>query len=141
MSISFVIDLCCSCVVTRMWGEVSGADVQQYLRELRAHPDFEAEYPRIVDMRRTTQMPTAAELRMIAQTAPAIEPGSGRRALIADRDYPYGMLRMFEIIAGIHSTTTEYRAFRDPASAADWLGLDQAVTASLEGPDPDAPPA
>ncbi|HEX8393730.1 MAG TPA: hypothetical protein VF665_15425 [Longimicrobium sp.] len=141
MSIHFVIDACCECVVTRMSGEVSGADVQRYLRELRAHPDFDAEFPRIVDMRRITQMPTAAEMRMVAQTAPAMETGSARRALIADRDYPYGLLRMFEIIAGIHSTTTEYRAFRDPASAAEWLGLDPSVTDSLQEPGPDVPPA
>lgn len=141
MGIRFLIDLPCRCVVTRMWGSVSGADIHEYLRAMRAHPDFNPDYPRIVDMRRITQMPTTSEMRMLAQTVSAMAGGTGRRALIADRDYPFGLLRMFEIIAGIHSTETDYRAFRDPASAAEWLELDASVVAPLEEPDEDDPPA
>jgi hypothetical protein len=141
MGIRYVIDVARGCVITIMSGTVTGADIQGYLGALRAHPDFDARYPRIVDLRRITQMPTSAELRRVAETAPALEPGSARRALIADRDYPYGLLRMFEIITGIHSTSTEYRAFRDPASAAEWLGLDPSVTAPLDLPDNDDPAA
>lgn len=135
MGIRFLIDLPCQCVVTRMWGPVSGPDIHEYLRTMVAHSDFHADYPRMVDMRRITQMPTTAEMRMLAQTASALPGGTGRRALIADRDYPFGLLRMFEIIAGIHSTATDYRAFRDPASAAEWLGLDASVTTLLDEPD------
>lgn len=139
MAIRFVIDLPCRCVVTRMWGSVSGPDIHEYLRAVRAHPDYSPDYPRIVDMRRITQMPTAAEMRMLAQTASAMAGGTGRRALIADRDYPFGLLRMFEIIAGIHSPDTDYRAFRDPVAAVEWLGLDLSVIASLDEPDEEDP--
>lgn len=132
MGIRFVIDLACGCVVTRVSGSVSAADVHEYLRALRAHPDFNPDHPRLVDIRRITRMPTSAEMRMVAQTVWEREKGYGRRALVADRDYPFGLLRMFEIIAGIHSHTTEYRAFRDLPSAAEWLGLDPAVISSLE---------
>ena len=119
MSIEFTVDRDCGCVVTRIEGLVTEAQVIDYFDRLRGTPGYSPALPRLVDVRRVDEMLRPAEIREIAEvvrTSPHIY--GGKRALVAERDVVYGMLRMFELLT---SQAGGYRAFRDVHEAAEWL--------------------
>jgi hypothetical protein len=120
--VDFQIHPDCGCVVVRASGRVSAGDVTRYVEQLRAHPDFAPDMPRLVDARGVDELPTADELRTLArgiQDATSDDPC--RRALVASRDHLFGMLRLFEMTA---SDGPQYAVFRSVDEAAEWLGLD-----------------
>lgn len=99
------------------------AQVIDYFDRLRRAPGYSPTLPRLVDVRGVDEMLTATEIRDIAEvvrTNPDIY--GGKRALVADRDVVYGMLRMFELLTS--QGPNGYRAFRDVREAAEWLGVD-----------------
>ena len=123
MSIEFCVDRECGCVLTRAGGMVTEVQVIEYFERLRRSPGYSPSLPRLVDVRQVDEMLSASEIRDIAEVVRASpDIRDGKRALVADKDLVYGMLRMLELLTsqGGHG----YRAFRDVREAADWLGVD-----------------
>lgn len=123
MSIEFSVERDCGCVLTRMEGLVTEAQVVAYFDRLRRSPGYAPRLPRLVDLRRVDAMLSPSEIREMADLVRASpDINGGKRALVADRDVVFGMLRMFELLTS--QNAIGYRAFRDMREAAEWLGVE-----------------
>lgn len=123
MAIRFHIDIPAGYVRTIVSGIVDADQVVRYLGELHAHPDFSPDLPRLVDLREIDELVlTSAQIRsVVVQVWRPGDDDGGRVALLADRDYVFGMLRMFSSLA--EGGRTEYQAFRTLDRALRWLGV------------------
>ena len=108
-----------------MKGDVSDDDLLFYAEKAVADPDIDAETNDYIDLSgvTSTSVTSAGLQRMNA----ALEQGgrvrhSGRMAIYAPDDVPFGLARMFQ--AYREGTPIEVRVFRQADEAREWIGLD-----------------
>lgn len=107
-------------VLSRLWGILTVAEIDEHRRAIRADPDFAPDLRYIVDLRQVTVLAyPSAKVRQIAATQHFR--GEQRRAIVASSDEQYGVARMFATFAALEGEVVE--VFRDWAPAAEWLGL------------------
>ncbi len=88
---------------------------------LDSYPDFDPSYRQLADRRGVSKFDvTSSTMREHSRFNPWNE--ESRRALVADQDEVYGMMRMFEML--MDRELGEIRVFRKMSEALDWLGLD-----------------
>jgi hypothetical protein len=107
--------------VVKLSGDVTLADVRAFTRELLADPTFSLDLPAFFDARGVNRFLSADEMRTVSQDVRAHPRGVlvRRRAVLADKDFVYGTLRMLEFLT--QGAQAEYRAFRHEDEAWSWL--------------------
>lgn len=131
MPYSHAIDPVQGVLVSRLWGVLTGDEIDEHRRRIRADPAFDPTLRYIVDMRALTVMAYASSRVRHAAAAPIFR-GAQRRAIVAATDEQYGVARMFATFAALEGEIVE--VFRDWSPAAEWLGLTGALAL-----DPGAP--
>ena len=107
-------------VLSRLWGILTGAEIDEHRRAIRDDPDFAPDLRYIVDLRLVTVLACpSAKVRQIAGAQHFR--GGQRRAIVASSDEQFGVARMFATFAALEGEVIE--VFRDWAPAVDWLGL------------------
>ena len=135
MPIAYHIDPGRRLVRVTLAGELTRSDFADYRARLEAEPGFDATFDRLIDARGAGTLPTAAQVRQVAQTRLREEAGrDSRRAVVADRPVAYGLMRMLEICA--EGAPAKYRAFQSMEAAREWLGLPAGDEAGAEVPRP-----
>jgi len=123
MPITYRIDPARRLVEATMSGATSAEEILAYEQRLFADPAYRPEYDTLTDMRERTTIPSAADLQEIVnRKAARMETLIGtHRAIVASRDAPFGMMRMFEAMTG--GDQSPFRVFRTMEEARNWLGL------------------
>jgi hypothetical protein len=73
----------------------------------------------LIDVRGISDLPESAAMRTLADRFVTTPVGTGKRALVADSDAVFGMLRMLSTLAD--RSPNEWRAFRLIEKAEEWL--------------------
>lgn len=114
----FVIDRQRKLVTVAFSGCVSAEDVYAYFSQLASHADFRPEFSELADCSAVSDsIVSRADLELLATRDP-YAPGA-RRAIVLAADLPFGMGRMYEMIA----ERPNLRVFRTHSEAFEWLRL------------------
>ena len=121
MAVSYRVDPTLKCVFVTLHDTVTDEEVLEAQRDLFRDELFEGQYPRLVTATAVTSFLVAADtVRSVANSA--IDRGMRKAALVANADFIYGMMRMYEGYA----FDAECEVFRDADAAAGWLFSDNA---------------
>jgi hypothetical protein len=122
MPITYTIDVPGALIVTRCFGRVTFAEVQEHFRELaRVWPPVVDRLDVLLDLLDQTSLPG---LRDLEEVATEIDRQIGLRrfgrcAIITEQDTLYGSMQMFEALVG--RLFDSVRVFRTPSEAVVWL--------------------
>jgi|WetSurMetagenome_2_1015567.scaffolds.fasta_scaffold1069354_1 hypothetical protein len=122
MPIRMVIERDTALIRTTASGRVTGQDLVEYYRRLRAHPDFRSNLNEIFDASQVEAVDLTAEdvRRLSGITEEFTKHGVPVRvAIIAPGDVEFGMSRMYEMLQ-VQSINV-LRVFRDRKAAEEWL--------------------
>jgi hypothetical protein len=122
MPIRMVIERDIGLIRTTASGRVTGHDLVEYYRRLRAHPDFRSNLNEIFDATLVDTVDVAAEdVRALSSiTEEFTKHGVPVRvAIVAPGDLEFGMSRMYEMLQ-VQSINV-LRVFRDRKTAEDWI--------------------
>lgn len=129
MPITYVIHLELRLVVTRFAGRVTDVEFVDLYSRLMADPDYELGTNELADLRKVESLDlSAAGLRRVEEITEERYAGSDasfRTAILAPRDHPYGIGRMYEAFS--EEGPENVSVCRDPESALAWLELDPDV--------------
>jgi len=118
MPASFTIDASRRLVTSRLWGDVTDAELRQQHAALRAAPEFDPSYAQLIDARGLDVGRISGETLSSLASTSNFAPDT-RRAVVADEDSAFGVARMFSAWSAARGH--EVRVFRDLASADAWL--------------------
>jgi len=121
MPVTYFIDTKERLIRTRCLGDVTLVEVLEHFRTLEGDPKASGYLDVFLDLSETTSVPLTREISAVTR-----EVGRVRKkvrfnvcAVVATRNALFGMLRMFEVLAGPFFSA--FRVFRDPHKAAAWL--------------------
>lgn len=113
-------------VVTRFTGRVTDREFVELYTALMADDDYELGTNELADLRAVEVLDlSASALRRVEEITEERYAGSDtdfRTAILAARDHPYGIGRMYEVFS--EDGPENVRVCRDLPSAVEWLGLD-----------------
>ena len=121
MPVTYTIDVPRALIVTRCFGHVTLAEVQEHFNELaHAWPPVER-LDVLLDLTDQTSLPGLSDLEEVASEIDAqIGPRQfGRCAVVTEQDLLHGSMQMFEVLAGRLFDAIEI--FRTPLAALEWL--------------------
>jgi hypothetical protein len=106
-------------------GDVDALEILAEGARMFAESDWQAGFSILLDYRRITSFAADSEqIRKIVEqdsnNAPVLE--GSRCAVVADKDYVYGLARMWEILS--ESSALQTMVFRDHDQALAWLGIE-----------------
>jgi hypothetical protein len=121
MPSDYVIDIEDRLVRSRLWGEVTDADLLDHQRRLAEDPQFSSDFSQLIDSRDVTSAKeiTAYGVRSIAQRR--LYGPRSRRAIVAPRPDVFGLGRMFESYCQTSGGKEAIRVFSVLADALEWL--------------------
>lgn len=122
MPIRMVIERDNGLIRTTASGRLTGLDLVEYYRRLRAHPDFRSNLDEIFDATQVDAIDvTAEDVRTLSSiTEEFTKHGVPVRvAIVAPGDLEFGMSRMYELLQ-VQSINV-LKVFRDRRTAEDWL--------------------
>ena len=111
-------------ISTRLWGEVTDADIDAHTRKLFQDSRLAPPLLEIIDTRDVGKMNiTARSLKKMADAAGVFkEKFSGQRsAIVAPTDVMFGMARMYEMLSESAGSPIQICAFRTFEDARAWL--------------------
>lgn len=116
-------------VLTRAVGTLTDDEVFAYQREVWSRPDV-AGYDELVDMSAVQRVavPSIDRVALLASLSAGMDPQApvSRFAIVAPRDFEYGLGRLYEARRELDARGTKRVAvFRTRAEALAWLGLEQ----------------
>lgn len=101
-------------------GAVTYEECQRCLDQIVSMQEVGTGTQMLVDAHAVEATPSTLELRAMARDMkPVIERGVKHMAIVTDRQFVYGVVRMFAVFAEVFSL--QVNAFRDIASAEEWL--------------------
>ena len=118
MPAAYRIEIESRCVYVTLEGRVTDEDLIEGQRHMFHDPLFEGNYLRFVDGTRVTQLQVTADVIWSIATDAAAH-GLSKVALVANSEFIYAMMRMYEGYAGAHEV--ECYVSRDEADALQWL--------------------
>jgi hypothetical protein len=119
MPVSYKIDKRKRLVVCMVTGVCTANDVLGFHREIVKNPDFDPSFSQLVDSTGITRSEISPEhMRSVAEQSPFS--ANSRRALVAESDLGYALLRVYEIVRGLRGDR-QVRVFRTCAAALEWL--------------------
>lgn len=123
MPVSFTIypDKCL--VLVKLAGHVTLPDLMYNVQQMRSHPLFSEEFPRIIDALDMTAGLSGTDVRDFARliVRASSTNGGSRRAIVAKDDVVFGLSKMLESLTT--PGTDAWRAFRNMGEALEWLGV------------------
>ncbi|MCK4775459.1 MAG: STAS/SEC14 domain-containing protein [Candidatus Krumholzibacteria bacterium] len=125
MSIKYEIEPRKGVILTTVSGTVTEEEVTKYLGEVFLHPKRGHPYREIFDLRDVTKFDVDMEgARRIVAFAKHYQAHweNGQVALVAPRDYEFGMARVIGAYAD--DMPFEFRVFRNMNDAKAWIELD-----------------
>lgn len=126
MPIDYVIHPDLRLVITRFTGRVTDAAFVELYTSLMGDDDYRLGTNELADLRGVEALDlSAAALRRVEEITADRYAGSDesfRTAILASRDHPYGIGRMYEVFA--EDGPEHVRVCRDPQSALEWLDVD-----------------
>ncbi len=110
-------------VAVHYTGTISSREIIEVKEEILQSPGFHQGLKAICDFRDCDIAIGPEEINELVAFAKRhdLEWGDARWAMIADKDYIYGLARIF--IAKTNEMHVETRVFRDAPEADDWLGI------------------
>jgi hypothetical protein len=111
-------------VVVRFWGVLTGEEIDDFRKSLRADPAFDASLRYIIDMRGVTVL-AYSSTRVRQAAVGQIFRGPQRRAIVAFSDEQFGVSRMFATFAALEGEVVH--VYRRWEQAAEWLELTGAL--------------
>jgi hypothetical protein len=122
MAILYNIDPERRLVETRVSGETSLEEVEEYLHRLTSDPAYHPDYVTLVDVRETPTLFTASELRALSDFVRSHSALTrARQAVVAGTDAAFGLMRMYEVFTA--DLPRPFRVFRNLNDACEWLSL------------------
>jgi hypothetical protein len=117
----YVIDAEHRLVRSRLWGEVTDADLLDHQRRLAADPRFSSDFSQLIDSRDVTSAKevTAFGIQNVARRH--LYGPQSRRAIVANRPDVFGLGRMFEGYARASGSEETIRVFWILEDALAWL--------------------
>ena len=126
MTISYVIHPELRLVVTRFTGRVTDTEFVDLYRRLLSDPDYTVGTNELADLRLVELLDLSAnglrQVETITEERYAGTDAGFRTAILAPRDHPFGIGRMYEAFA--EGGPENVRVCRDPEAALAWLRLD-----------------
>jgi hypothetical protein len=122
MPIRMTIERDTGLIRTSASGRVTGRDLVEYYRRLRAHPDFRSTLNEIFDVTQVDAIDVSADdvRRLSSVTEEFTSRGVPVKvAIIAPGDLEFGMSRMYEMLQ-VQSVNT-LKVFRERSDAEDWI--------------------
>jgi hypothetical protein len=115
-------------VVAKASGQMSDEDVFAYQREAWSRPELVG-YAELVDMSEVERidLPSIERIRDLAQMAADMDRdrGSSKLAIVATRDFAFGLARMYETYRDLQvGSTKQVGVFRTHREAMDFLGVE-----------------
>jgi hypothetical protein len=121
---SYAIDAERRLVLTRAWGELTGAEILEHQQQLSTDPQHDPSFSQLLDFTEVTTLDhVSAEAIRIASKLHLFGPGS-RRALVIFGTVGYGLARMFETYRSLAGGREQIRIFTDLQDARAWLDGD-----------------
>src|SRR5438552_71223 len=97
MAILYNIDPERRLIETRIRGETTVREIEDYLRRLAEDPAYQPAYDSLVDLRESPTLFTSAEIRSLSEFVRAHTASTPcRLAVIAGTEAAFGLLRMYE---------------------------------------------
>jgi len=112
---------------TKCIGNVTVGEVTGHFRELEHDPNCTHRLDVFLDLSETSSLPLTREITAVAAEIARVKKRVRFNicAIVATRTALYGMLRMFEVIAGPYFGAI--RVFRTTERAEEWLASQRAV--------------
>lgn len=113
-----------SVVLTRGWGNLTGAELHAHARALAACPEFQPAFRQLADLRGVrTLVASTDDVRKLADLNPFVP--RARRAVLAATDVVFGMARMYQ--SHLDGPGDSLRVCRHLEDALRWLDLSEAL--------------
>src|SRR5258708_3962932 len=121
MPVTYTIDARSKLIRTSCSGAVSLAEVVEHFQTLAADPDCSGGLDVLLDLSGMGTLPESRQLGAVRSAVGSIRNRVqfGACAIVATRDALFGMMRMFEVVAGDHFRAV--RVFRRRNEAEAWL--------------------
>jgi hypothetical protein len=118
MPASYQISTVTGCIIVRLEGSVTNADLIEEQRRMFSDPLFQGHYPRLVDATAITEFAVSGDtVRMVARSA--VERGLRKSALVSnDVNLVYGLMRMYQAYA---DPPADVGVFHNMQEALVWL--------------------
>jgi hypothetical protein len=113
-------------VVAKADGVISDEEVFSYQREAWSRREL-AGYAELVDMSEVEHidLPSVDRIRELAKVAAGMDNGSSKLAIVATRDFAFGLARMYETYRELQAGNAKpVGVFRTLQEAMDFLGLE-----------------
>ena len=108
-------------IYSGLTGPTSRDEILMLRRQAAQHPDFDAAFDVIVDLRTADLSAlSAGDIAMMASTTALDQ--TARRALVAGSADRYGIARMYEARRALAGGNEQIRVVHTMAEAVDWLG-------------------
>ena len=109
-------------VITRVTGSPVFEEIRDHQRALEKSPGFDPDFHHLFDLTEVQNLRVSTEeIRNLASTT-LFSPTS-RRAVVAPRDAPFGLSRMYEGFSSLPEGTL--MVFRSRKEALAWLGISE----------------
>jgi len=119
MPVSYEIDKEKRLVVCNATGVCTLEEVVRFRQQLLADNDFDPSFSQLVDATGISRAEISPEqVRSLAEQSPFAS--SSRRALIAESDLAFALLRIYEIVRGLRGDN-QVCVFRNRTAALAWL--------------------
>ena len=120
-------------IILSQWvGEASVEDVNQFLRTIRADPEYDPYYHTLNDIRQLRSLFEEKQSSIILQEINQLKREFRiKSASVVSSDVQFGIGRMYDVFH--ERINIDYRVFRDMESACEWLGADwEAIERALQ---------
>ena len=119
-------------IVLRATERMDFAELSRVFAEILALPGFTHGLSLVADFRQGQTQVSTEQIRQLAGVAHAMDGqwGVAKWAILTGNDLTYALVRMFGTLTSDCKVTTQ--VFREPAAAADWLGLGVGMDELLE---------
>ena len=105
-------------VVIRMTGAIRAGELLAAREGGRTNPVFPPGFRQLIDLGDATEFDLSSAAVESLASSSSVVPGT-KRAIVAPRDLPYGMSRIFAVFAERHGH--DVRVFRSLDEAMSWL--------------------
>jgi len=121
MPITYTIDRVRNLIRTHCVGAVTPEEIADHFRELEQDPNKPGFLNVLLDLTAETSLPVTQQVREVSDYPGKLTPSVkfGACAIVAPTEALFGMMRMFEVMAGEHFELT--RVFRSVPEAEQWL--------------------
>lgn len=124
MPIDYRFDASRSLLIVNAHGAVADEVMIEFARKLAADTAVPTDCQKYVDLcglEESTVSPAVIRRAAEVLSSSGASSGSGRIAMIAGRDFAYGLARMYQSYRSLDPE--RFRVFRDPSEALEWLGV------------------